>query len=251
MLRRWDLGPLFFAVPMVFEEMDPFGSIGTTLRNTGPRGDAGPGGAHRARRPRRGRREGSRGRRGGGDRRPRRCLGGRSRAELLSDAADAAGLDLVRDVPEIGVGSVDLPAGTSVAELREEIAGEPGVVAVEPNVRLELRAKPSDPAYRAADPNAPEGDTYQWHLRREGFSARLEALRRLARHRRGDRYRRRRHPPRHRAAREGRLRQGRHPSARRRRDRRERPRHPRLRARLRAVGRPLRGRLRRATAATS
>ena len=71
--------------------------------------------------------------------------------------------------PRSASGSVDLPAGTSVAELREQIAAEPGVVAVEPNARLELRAKPSDPAYRATDANAPGGDTYQWHLRLERF----------------------------------------------------------------------------------
>ncbi len=91
-------------------------------------------------------------------------------SELLHGAADAAGLELVRGVPEIGVASVDLPAGQSVAELRAELAGEPGVIAVEPNPRLELRAAPSDPAYAASDPNAPGADTYQWHLRKSGFA---------------------------------------------------------------------------------
>src|SRR5215217_9527753 len=90
--------------------------------------------------------------------------------ELLAGAADAAGLDLVREVPEIGVGSVDLPAGQSLGDLRDRLGGVPGVIAVEPNARLEPRALPNDPAFRASDPNAPEGDTYQWHLRKEGFT---------------------------------------------------------------------------------
>ena len=88
---------------------------------------------------------------------------------LLRDAAGAAGVELERVVPEIGVASVDLPAGESVGELRAELAGEPGVVAVEPDVRLEPRAV-SDPAFTARDPNAPGADYYQWHLRKSGFA---------------------------------------------------------------------------------
>ena len=88
---------------------------------------------------------------------------------LLRGAADAAGLELARAVPEIGVGSVDLPAGASVADLRAALAGEPGIAAVEPNVRLELRAV-DDPAYTANDPNAPGADSFQWHLRKSGFT---------------------------------------------------------------------------------
>jgi subtilisin family serine protease len=87
----------------------------------------------------------------------------------LRDAAAGAGLDLERAVPEIGVGSIDLPAGESVGELRDELRSEPGVVAVEPNLRLEPRLVPSDPAYGAADRNAPGGDAYQWNLRKSGF----------------------------------------------------------------------------------
>ena len=89
--------------------------------------------------------------------------------ELLSEAADAAGLEVQSVAPEVGVGTVDLPAGEGVAALRSELEDEPGVVAVEPNARLELRAPPSDPAFRTGDPNAPQGDRYQWHLRKSGF----------------------------------------------------------------------------------
>ncbi len=89
--------------------------------------------------------------------------------DRLRDAIAESGSSLERAVPEIGVGTVDLPAGQTVAELREDLAGEPGVVAIEPNIVLETRAVPGDPAYAAADPNAPGGDAYQWHLRKSGF----------------------------------------------------------------------------------
>ena len=87
----------------------------------------------------------------------------------LRGAVDDAGLELERSLPEIGIGSVDLPPGETIAELRRELAGEPGVVAVEPNERLELRAAPNDPAYGSPDPEAPGGDIYQWNLRKSGF----------------------------------------------------------------------------------
>jgi subtilisin family serine protease len=89
--------------------------------------------------------------------------------ELLDEAAESAGLEIEGAVPEVGVGTVDLPAGGGVAALRAELEDEPGVVAVEPDVRLELRAPVSDPAFRTRDPDAPEGDRYQWHLRKSGF----------------------------------------------------------------------------------
>lgn len=87
----------------------------------------------------------------------------------LHAAADVAGFELERSVPEIGVGSIDLAGGETVADLRRELAGEPGVIGVEPNARLELRAAPNDPAYGAPDPDAPGGDIYQWNLRKSGF----------------------------------------------------------------------------------
>ena len=97
---------------------------------------------------------------------------------VVREAADDAGrrqlraatdgLDVVREIPAIGAASVDLPAGTTIAELRRRLAGDPAV-AVEPNVVLDLRAAPSDPAYAASEPNAPGADAYPWHLRESGF----------------------------------------------------------------------------------
>jgi serine protease len=83
--------------------------------------------------------------------------------------AATAGLDVVRVIPDIGVASVDLPAGTTVGELRNRLADDPAVAAVEPNLVLDLRAAPPDPAYAASDPLAPGADAYQWHLRKSGF----------------------------------------------------------------------------------
>jgi serine protease len=87
----------------------------------------------------------------------------------LRDAVSAADLEPERVVAEIGAASVDLPPGQSVGELRQELDAQRGVVAVEPNLRLEPRVVPSDPAYAARDPNAPGGDTYQWNLRKSRF----------------------------------------------------------------------------------
>jgi serine protease len=95
----------------------------------------------------------------------------------LRELADEAGLELERAVPAIGAASLDLPASESVAELRDELDSEPGVVAVEPNLRLEPRLVPSDPAYAAADPNAPGGDAYQWNLRKSRFERAWERSR--------------------------------------------------------------------------
>jgi serine protease len=99
-----------------------------------------------------------------------------SRARLR-EAAAAAGLELERAVPQIGAASVDLPKTQSVGELREELGSEPGVVAVEPNLRLQPRLMPADPAYAAADPNAPGADAYQWNLRKSRFERAWERSR--------------------------------------------------------------------------
>jgi subtilisin family serine protease len=73
------------------------------------------------------------------------------------------------DVPEVGVMSVRLAPGTRVADLRARLAGEPGVAAVEPEVRHEWRALPNDPALTAVDPLL--GREFQWYLHQQGFPA--------------------------------------------------------------------------------
>ncbi|MGI8460645.1 MAG: S8 family serine peptidase [Solirubrobacterales bacterium] len=88
--------------------------------------------------------------------------------DRLREALAGTGLEPERVVAEIGAASVDLPAGETVAELTVELESVPGVL-VEPNLQLEPRLVPSDPAYSAADPNAPGVDSFQWNLRKSGF----------------------------------------------------------------------------------
>lgn len=90
----------------------------------------------------------------------------------LSGALDAAGLRAAVRAPELGAAAVEIPAGSSVAALRRELLGEPGVARVVPEYRRSLRIAPlipSDPALATLDPAAPAGDLFQWHLVRSSF----------------------------------------------------------------------------------
>ncbi len=87
--------------------------------------------------------------------------------QLIDAVAEAHGLELVGTIPELGTIVVD-PAD-SVAEVRDELSGDPRVESVTPDRRLELRLTPNDPTFRMRDPNAPNGDRAQWHLIRERF----------------------------------------------------------------------------------
>ena len=73
------------------------------------------------------------------------------------------------DVPEVGVVSVRIPPGSSVAELRRRLSRDPQVAKVEPEARHRLRAVPNDPAMSQQDPSI--GDVFQWYLHRQGFPA--------------------------------------------------------------------------------
>ena len=72
-------------------------------------------------------------------------------------------------VPEVGVVSVRVPPGTTVAGLARRLARDPGVVAVEPEIRHEARAVTNDPALSAVDPTL--GRPYQWYLHSQHFPA--------------------------------------------------------------------------------
>jgi subtilisin family serine protease len=65
--------------------------------------------------------------------------------------------------------AVEPPGDEGVAAVRRALLGEPGVVAVEPEYRRSIRLIPNDPAFATPDPNAPQGDTFQWQLRAQGF----------------------------------------------------------------------------------
>jgi serine protease len=68
---------------------------------------------------------------------------------------------------EIGALSVDLGAG-GLSALRSNLADDPRVQAVRPDVPVQLRYSPNDYAFTHQDVNAPNGDLAQWNLIREG-----------------------------------------------------------------------------------
>jgi subtilisin family serine protease len=75
------------------------------------------------------------------------------------------------DVPQVGLTTVQIPAGTSFAQLAARLRADPAVRVVEPNYRHRLRFVPNDPAVTEQDPLAPLGTSYQWYLARQGFPA--------------------------------------------------------------------------------
>jgi len=72
-------------------------------------------------------------------------------------------------VPEVGVVSVRVPPGTTVAALARRLGGDQAVAAVEPEIRHEARAVTNDPALSAVDPTL--GRPYQWYLHSQHFPA--------------------------------------------------------------------------------
>jgi serine protease len=75
------------------------------------------------------------------------------------------------DVPQVGVMTVDIPAGTSFRRLAAKLGRDPAVTRVERESHHSLRFVPSDPAVTQQDPLAPLGTPFQWYLTREGFPA--------------------------------------------------------------------------------
>jgi subtilisin family serine protease len=75
------------------------------------------------------------------------------------------------DVPQVGVMTVDVPAGTSFERFAARLERDPGVRLVERESRHRLRAVPWDPGIEQQDPNGAQGLPYQWYLEREGFPA--------------------------------------------------------------------------------
>jgi subtilisin family serine protease len=75
------------------------------------------------------------------------------------------------DTPQVGVMTVDVPAGTSFKRFAAKVSRDPAVRRVELDSRHRPRYVPSDPAVTQQDPLAPGGTPYQWYLPREGFPA--------------------------------------------------------------------------------
>jgi serine protease len=94
-------------------------------------------------------------------------------ADILDRVAQRDGLTVASSVPEIGLLSVKLPPG-GLAALRDELASDPRVDSVHPDLPVQLRATPNDPAFNTPDPHAPGGDLAQWNLAKEGAQAAWE-----------------------------------------------------------------------------
>ncbi len=94
--------------------------------------------------------------------------------ELRSDSAGILdrvvrrnGLRVESLNPEIGALSVDVGPG-GLASLRIELAEDPRVQAVRPDIPVQLRYAPNDFAITHPDVHAPNSDLGQWNLIREG-----------------------------------------------------------------------------------
>src|SRR4051795_12830309 len=75
------------------------------------------------------------------------------------------------DVRQVGVMTVQVPAGTSFRRLAARLERDRRVRRVEPESRHRLRLLPDDPAANWQDPLASPSLPYQWYLTREDFPA--------------------------------------------------------------------------------
>jgi serine protease len=86
---------------------------------------------------------------------------------ILDRVAQRNDLRVESSNAEIGALSVKLGPG-GLAALRGNLAGDPRVEAVRPDIPFQLRYAPNDYAVTHQDVNAPFGDLAQWNLIREG-----------------------------------------------------------------------------------
>jgi serine protease len=89
--------------------------------------------------------------------------------DRIRTVLDRTELSRVLSVPEARAVAVEPPGDGGVPAVRRALRGEPGIVTVEPEYRRSLRLTPNDPAFATPDPLAPQGDTFQWQLRNQGF----------------------------------------------------------------------------------
>jgi serine protease len=75
------------------------------------------------------------------------------------------------DVPQVGVVTVDVPAGTSFRRFAARLSRDRAVRRVERDSRHRPRFVPNDPAVTEQDPLAQRGTPFQWYLTREAFPA--------------------------------------------------------------------------------
>jgi serine protease len=86
---------------------------------------------------------------------------------LLDRVASSNDLRVESANPEIGALSVDTGPG-GLGALRSNLAGDPRVTAVQPDVPVQLRYAPNDFAFTNPDPHAPNQDIGDWNVVQEG-----------------------------------------------------------------------------------
>src|SRR4051794_24591227 len=86
---------------------------------------------------------------------------------ILGRVAERDGLTVETSVPEVGLLSVKLGPG-GLPALRTSLADDPRVESVHPDLPVQFRGTPNDPAFTRPDPHAPGSDLGQWNLVKEG-----------------------------------------------------------------------------------
>ena len=101
---------------------------------------------------------------------PGRVAVAEHRIATLAARTDAPVKDTL---PELGAMVVRPPGGETLDQARASLASDPLVASVAPEHAAYPRSVPNDPAFNAHDvpANTPNGDFYQWYLRRENFPA--------------------------------------------------------------------------------
>jgi subtilisin family serine protease len=87
--------------------------------------------------------------------------------EVLDRIAERNDIAVEARIPEIGQLVVDLGAG-GLPALRANLADEPRVESVHPDLPVEFRYQPNDFAFNRLDSHAPNGDYWQWNLLKSG-----------------------------------------------------------------------------------
>lgn len=82
-----------------------------------------------------------------------------------------AGVRPAAQIPQIGLVTVAIPAGSTAAEVAARLRADPRVRSVVPEGRMKLRLTPNDPALTAPEtsPGTPAGTPIQWTAARDGL----------------------------------------------------------------------------------
>ena len=79
-----------------------------------------------------------------------------------------AGVNVLREIPELGLAVVRVKTGSSLADAAADLEGMPGVEWAEPNYTFRLDFVPNDPYYDPSDPDQPKQKPYLSRIDAEG-----------------------------------------------------------------------------------